>query len=400
MLPQLSRIAAPPLILVVALVIYRIAFVEPEPPAVELADNEPNRVALQYDWVDIVSSDQVYQVLDRLKPPKNVYESNTLIHALRLWGRDARFDDPAIPDGELMWRFFTDDEVFRQVAGQDAPPLYERTPEGLFVRPWIDNDPNRGTGSHHINDFLATMGETMTPLDTPLKLRDGSPATIRDLLETALANYTPDQREYEWTAINYARYVFPTWSFKNRYGETIDAQHFVDRLTTEPIEHGVCNATHRLEALAVLLRIDDEQQQLSSGTRQQIINRLRDVSLRLYHSQTEAGYWHRDWVSGPKASEPADSSQYDRILATGHHLEWMALAPHEALPPRESIRRATQWLVQAILSEEESHIRAKYGPYSHAGRAMCLFRLKDPYRAWKDGDDKRKRRKEDVPPAA
>ena len=61
----------------------------------------------------------------------------------------------------------------------------------------------------------------------------------------------------------------------------------------------------------------------------------------------------------------------------------MALAPPETLPPRESIVRAAQWSVRAMLEVDDHLLDQKYGPLTHAARALCLWRGMEPYEAWR-----------------
>jgi hypothetical protein len=76
---------------------------------------------------------------------------------------------------------------------------------------------------------------------------------------------------------------------------------------------------------------------------------------------------------------------YDQILVTGHQLEWLALAPEEVQPPRENIVRAGQWLAKTLLELDQKDLEAAYGPYTHAARALALWRNQDPYQAWLKG---------------
>jgi hypothetical protein len=79
---------------------------------------------------------------------------------------------------------------------------------------------------------------------------------------------------------------------------------------------------------------------------------------------------------------------HNQLLVTGHHLEWLALAPDEVQPPRETIVRAGQWLARTLIEMDQQELTATYGPYSHAARALCLWRSKEPFAAWKAGNPK------------
>ena len=92
-----------------------------------------------------------------------------------------------------------------------------------------DRPTNRTTSSFHTDDLVATLAESGVSLDTPLQLRDGE-ARVADLLTTALLRFHPEQLEYEWTAIAYARYVFPQPGWRNKYGQKIDVDSLVDQI--------------------------------------------------------------------------------------------------------------------------------------------------------------------------
>ena len=55
---------------------------------------------------------------------------------------------------------------------------------------------------------------------------------------------------------------------------------------------------------------------------------------------------------------------------------------HRVQPPREAVVRAGQWLARTLLELDERAIRQAYGPYTHAARALALWRSKDPYAIW------------------
>jgi hypothetical protein len=63
-------------------------------------------------------------------------------------------------------------------------------------------------------------------------------------------------------------------------------------------------------------------------------------------------------------------------------LEYLAFAPEQFQPPRESIIRAGQWLARAFVEETPKELEKNYGPFSHAARALCLWRGQEPWDAW------------------
>jgi hypothetical protein len=344
----------------------------------------PNVIEPRYDVPAIASDTQLAAVLDRVQPPTGPPNTNDLLHALRLWGPNAEFDDDDTPSGRTMRDYLVDDAVFQQLTG-DAPPLVDSSDELQRIRSYRRGDPHRRNASVHTDDLLATFGEIGLPSGTVVRLRDGE-TTVAALVDAALRRYHRQQYEYEWSVITYARYAFPHPLWRNRHDETIEIDGLVDEVIAHPLRLGVCGGTHRLEALVVLLRADDAVGGLKPKTRAKIIAHLTEVSRLLVGSQHAEGYWTKSWPEGGESDSHTAPLLPERILATGHHLEWLALAPPEVLPPRETLVRAGQWLVRAMLEVDETSLRRDYGPFTHAARALCLWRSRDPYQAWR-GDD-------------
>jgi hypothetical protein len=386
MIARISRLVLPPLLVVAALFVYRLAASSTWSNATPPAREEPLAIAPRFDEPRVVTDEQLCAVLDRVKPPTKPLKTNNMVHALRLWGPEADFHDPAIPTGRQMRDYILDDRIYRQFAGESAPPIFYRDAHGIAVRSFDDAVANRDTSSYHADDLLATLAETGTPLSTQMHLRDGE-ATVGEFLSDSLQRFHLDRFEYEWAMITYARYVFPQRQFRNQWGERINVDQLVDEAIGPSLELGPCNGLHRLEALAVLYRADEQEHVLRNRTKLKMLSHMRRVSDLLVASQSPEGFWTRQWPQGAAlaAGDPAKADLYDKILVTGHHLEWLALAPEEIQPPRENIVRAGQWLTRTLLEMDEAALLEAYGPYTHAARALALWRSKDPYQAWQSG---------------
>ncbi len=392
MFQRICRIVLPVAIVIAALVAFRLIAVSPAHDRIAPARREPMVIAPRFDEPRVVTDEQLAAVLDRVKPPLTPLKTNNMVHALRLWGLAVDFHDPRYPTGQQMRDYILDDRVFRQFAGEKAPPILYHDEHGLAVRSFDEATTDRDTSSYHADDLLATLAEVGTPLDAPLHLRDAvghaSKTTVGDLLNDSLRRFHLDRLEYEWAAISYARYVFPQKQFKNLWGDRIHVDQLVDEAVTPALALGPCNGLHRLEALAVLYRADEQARVLGPSTRQRILAHMKRVSDLLVQAQTTDGYWTRRWPEGTAAATPAKGDAddvYDLILVTGHQLEWLALAPEEVQPPRETIVRAGQWLARTLVGLDQRDIEAAYGPYTHAARALALWRNQEPYQAWLKG---------------
>jgi hypothetical protein len=383
MLALFRRWTLPTIILFASLATYRLIAIGPEASTVILTRNEPLEIAPRFSDRRVVTDEQLIAVLERVKPPAKPVNTNNFVHALRLWGVTADFCDPAIPTGRELRAYFLDDATFGRFAGKNTPPLFFFGRDGVDVRGYDDQVADRLTSSFHTDDLLATLAETGTPLDTPLILRGGE-ATVGDLLATSLRRFHLERLEYEWTAIAYTRYVFPQPSWRNKFGERIDVNALVSEIVSHPPHLGPCNGLHRLEALAVLYRADERLNVVSPPTRLRMLAYMKRSADALSQAQSPDGYWTRQWPLGRVAltDDKTPATLYDKLLVTGHHLEWLALAPEEVQPPRETVVRGAQWLARALVEMDEQDLLEAYGPYSHAARALCLWRGVDPFEFW------------------
>lgn len=336
--------------------------------------NEPLRVAPRCDEPAVVSDEQLHRVLVKLEPrlrgphPK----INHVDHALRFWGVEAEFDDPQCLSGREMRDLLLDNRQFAKAWEGEAAPLLIRDSRGVGVR----TQQGAATASH-VDHTLAGLAEVGTPLDYPVRTPGGE-ATVRDLLLHSLRTFNLDQPEYEWSALAYELYLPPARRWFTYDGQEITFDLLAERIMREPLSNGVCAGHHRLHALTMLLRVDEQEPVLSDQSRRRIVAHLQDATRRLIAHQHAQGYWDGDWPEVPASDERNDPTGADRlphrILSTGHALEWWALAPPEVQPPRETVVRAGQWLVRTIDELDEQEVRNSYTFLTHAGRALALWR--------------------------
>jgi hypothetical protein len=342
---------------------------------------EPLWVRPRYDNPLVVTDDQLRQTLRKLAPRFRETRSpvSTLDHALRFWGFPATFADvPQALSGKEMHRLMVDHEQFAEYYGKDAKPLLDDLGAGKGVRyRTVEGD----LSSSHVDHTLACLLEVGTPLDYSVRTPTRT-TTVKTLVEQSLRDFSLNQDEYEWNAIVYALCLQPPGRWMTEEGQWMDFDRIAERIMRERLPRGVCRGQHRLHALVVLLRVDETERILSDAGRQRIVDFLREITARLVGSQLPDGSWDGNWETAHKpkeGAEPAITDVSDRLLVTGHALEWWSLAPEELLPPRETLIQAGQWAVKAILELDDATIIKRYGPLSHAGRALALWRGLWPY---------------------
>jgi len=347
--------------------------------------NEPWQVTPLHDRPDLLSDADLNAALARLTPRFRAAQPqiNHVDHALRFWGADSEFADPDTLSGVEMRELLTDHRAFAQAWGDKTRPfLLADTTEGQRPRIAFRTKSGPATASH-IDHTLAGLAEVGTPLDFPVNTPTGE-LPLRAAFEHTFRRFSLNQDEYEWSTLVFIHYLTHTKDWFTTEGQQVTWDTLADRMMRQRLAQGVCYGNHRLYTLAALLRADADHQLLSDAGRQSVIDYLRDVTRRLSETQHPDGYWDGHWP-GPEwdGPQPADVTEPlgqtgARLLATGHALEWWAIAPRELHPSDEVLRRGLHWTVASIRDLSDSEIRTYYTFLSHAGRALALWRGRTP----------------------
>lgn len=341
-------------------------------PLLPTLKNQPTIIRPQYDLPQVITDEQLATVLHRLRPRlrHDQPKINHVDHALRFVGVEGVFADRECLSGAELRQLLTNHAAFAEVWGDAARPLLLTNEKGVSVR----TQQGAATASH-VDHTLATLAEVGTPLDFVIHTADGA-SSLREVLEQALLDFRLNQLEYEWTALAAALYATSNQAWFSQELERITFDRLAERLMRQQLDQGVCFGNHRLYTLAILLRVDKFHAIFEDGaTRQRIIDHLSDVTARLIASQSPEGYWDQNWHNAGEAIPESKFQPLTRqLLATGHALEWWAMAPAEVLPPREVLIRAGQWLAVEVEKMQDATIIKNYTFLSHVGRALSLWR--------------------------
>lgn len=345
---------------------------EKQPPPFLAA---PLTVELRYDVPEVISHEQLRETLWKLRPRfrRPNPRTNHVDHALRFWGIESTFDDPECLSGVEMRELLLDHRQFAKAWEEGTPSLLMKTLYGVRARV-----ASTASASSHVDHTVTTLAEVGTPLDYPIVTEEGE-TTFRAMLESALNEFSLNQIEYEWSAMVFALYAPTNREWLTQEGQAISFDRLADRIMRQELTQGVCFGNHRLFALALMLQIDEQQPILSPESRQRILSHLKQVTATLLEHQHADGYWDHNWDGKPREGSASDLPPIQRqILATGHALEWWAIAPREVHPPKENLVRAGQWLHRTIAGLSMREVDAYYTFLSHAGRALALWRGKFP----------------------
>jgi len=339
---------------------------------VHIEREKPLRMESLYDDPLVVSDDELTAVLKQVQPrfsPKSL-RPNYVEHALRIWGEDARFSDPEVLSGAQLRDVLIDNGRYLASWGDRVKPLLVESREGVEVR-WGREE---GASVHH-DHWLACLTEAGVSLHEPVYTPSQHVRTINDAVQQALRDFKVDEREVEWSAMGFGLWLPPVRSWQTADGRIVSFDMIAKRLMRGDKRLGVCSGTHRLYSIVLLLRLDGLYSILSDEVRGEMLAHMRGVRQLLVESQFEDGHWPSNWDRGAEAvNKPIDDPLQKRVIATGHHLEWLAIAPEELHPPREQIRKAARWAIDTTVSRTPAQILEHYTFYSHVGGALSLWR--------------------------
>ncbi len=350
--------------------------------SVEVPREMPLRIQPLYNDAEVVSDDELAAVLKQIRPvfQRDRMKPNFVEHALRAWGIHAEFQDPQVISGAEMADFLTDHGKYLASWGDETDPLLIDRPNGVSIR-WG----REAGGSVHHDHWLACLTEAGIPLDAAIFTPTRRDMTIEDALQEALRDFRLDERETEWSAMAFGLWLPATRSWTNSTGRQLSFDDLARRLMRGHKRFGVCNGTHRLYSLTVLVRLDDEFEILTPAVREDIFAHLANVRELLKVSQFEDGHWPADWSNGADAVEnPKESPLYRSVISTGHHLEWLAIAPEELHPPREMILKAADWIIHTTVEQTPEEILGSFTFFSHVGNALALWRGTHPAEFWRE----------------
>jgi hypothetical protein len=354
-------------------------------PEVPLTRERPLAISPLYDDPSVVSDEDLARVLLKVRPkfPEKGRKPNYVEHALRAWGENATFMDPAVLSGAEMRDFLLDHSRYAASwAGDDShrvPPLLIDRPRGVAVH-W---ESRHETSVHH-DHLLACLTEAGVGLDQRVYAPSGRYLTFNDVLQEALRDFLPDEQETEWSTMAFALWLPPTKSWRTKQGRTVTFDLLAERLMRGQKELGVCAGTHRVYSLMLLWRLDQEYDLLTEETADRIFEHLKTVRDLIAESQFPDGHWPVNWAAGRFAVDnPVPADPNGDVIATGHHLEWLAIAPEELHPPREMVQNAARWLIESTTGKSDAEIYDNYTFYSHVGNALAMWRKTHPAEFWR-----------------
>lgn len=317
----------------------------------------------------------IQRLLLLAKPRWKILKPSFLIHALLFWGAKAELQpspfDEGIPidSSERILEVLTDSGKAR-VHNIVPYPILSRSRYGVCVLV------AGGGAIAHDDQYLKVMAEAGVPSDTCIVLPDGSKSTLKSIIRDSLANFHAKQ-EIEFSAAAYARWLPPLRAWVDRRGEAHSFDEIVRILVARDLTKTSCSGAHTMYALASIIRAHRMTPILDEDTVAIAEGYVRKISRLLELHQSSSGAWLKDWV---RSSEPAPKTPlgYQTILVTGHHLEWIALAPDDLRPRRECVESAARVLAATLKLQDAQTAGNSYPEFSHALRAVFMYLGENP----------------------
>ena len=220
-----------------------------------------------------------------------------------------------------------------ETSGVEPYPFLYRSDPGVSVQYEAG-----GCGIAHHDQYLKVMGDLGLSSETAIRLPDGSPSTLGEVIRNSLANFDIGQ-ELEFTAVAYSRWLPPTRSWVDRHGDRHSFDDIAEALMKRPSDKTSCCGAHTPYALVNLLRANQQYPILDPDVARRVEAHLVDISRRLEANQDPSGAWLGRWYVS-REPVPDETIGFQAIWATGHHLEWITLAPEHLRPNRQCIERA------------------------------------------------------------
>lgn len=226
----------------------------------------------------------------------------------------------------------------------------------------------------HPGQVLSALAECQVPLDTTLG--PGAQIRLADLVDNCAKSFRFDD-EIEWRAVALAIYRPSPIRWTTNDGDEVSFDQITRALLQQTRSHNSeaasCWSTHAYYALAMLYQVDRQMPLWKDLSLQDaVVSTLSNASTRLETTLHPDGSWDEYW-SLPGISRGVLSTE-NRLLVTGHHLEWQVVTPAELRASDAVLLSAGEFILRETekMSVEKRH--EKICACSHGLRALLLGR--------------------------
>lgn len=353
--------------------------------------NQPRTARATSDFRAVVDLCQLSAIMAKAAPISSKPGKITILHAthaLRLWGRgpglvSGRFsphgevDDLYVVAGPEILDILVSEEEFLKMYPASVP-LLSRDSRGIKVRanggsPSASETSNWPDCERHIDKNISVFGEIDLHSNFPAS-SEGKLGTISDMIRSSLWNFTPSQ-EIEFTCKAYLYYLETDTEWTTKRGISFDLKSLVKMQTRRNWAETSCAGTHICHNLALAMAIDRDEPFLGEELRNELANKLIEYSTALEKFQREDGSWPSGWMVGSEETRLSEleGERIARLRVAGHHLEWIAIAPPELRPKKDTIVKAIMYAQKEFAEWSYSDIKNSYPVITHGARALLLL---------------------------
>jgi hypothetical protein len=346
--------------------------------------DKPIRVRPLPGLDNTVSEEDLVSVLCAALPWWNPPPVPSAFHELKLWGAHFRFTKDMFgvecSGDSLIKTVLSDNECRTNTVAVGGNYLLD-SPFGIRVVLSGTPDAIEYRGEGHYGQLLKLLAEVEVPSDAPVTTSSGHIGTIEDLYQDAVLQYSLS-RELEFMGCALAYWHPPASTWQDQFGEDHSFDELLWKLIATPYGVGACGGTHVPYAVATILRVNEEYPIISEGVSLHARHWLLTLGHFLEKRWSETAGWDQCWAR--PAGYIYGNDLLDRIAVTGHHLEWMALAPRACRPSEQLIKRAATALRADIASLPAIRHRSFKSllPVGHGARALALLRGVDAFTVW------------------
>lgn len=344
----------------------------------------------------VIEDDELHSVLTSVEPffdrrlTLDAFPVHLVVHALRLWGtgvipgRGRAVGGQEIVDGltgKEMVETLLSHEAFTKYSKVRAPGLLRRSTAGVEAIVGGDYSFSASQVVPHLGKLTHVAAEVGLASDQPITTLEGYRGTLSELIADDAIRCVAGV-ELEWLVSGISRYATSDRPWTNRFGLRCTFDDLANLVLDTRPGTGACDGIHVPYAVAILLRVHERLPILKGETRDRARRFLTRLSAHLTEHQRVDGDWGWDWADGlprgvvtPKLLGVLGEPLPTTVLVTGHHLEWMAIAPIDCRPGDEVIRRAARALIR-IWPEFDGQLRNNWHLYdlgTHAARGLWLL---------------------------
>ncbi|MBX9792622.1 MAG: hypothetical protein K2Y37_27290 [Pirellulales bacterium] len=299
------------------------------------------------------------------------------LHALQLLGTNATVVDHASGKAHKLLDIVVGRPDGSEIIG--SMPIF-RTRYGARFRSYRKSllSEVQADSQAHAGQALAVLGALGVPLTYPIDVGDRSTETIDAIYRDMIANFCMKGELY-WDAEAIIRYGPPNRTWTNKFGEIFSFDDLAEELLSREYDNGSCGGTHRLRCLAILIDAHARHSLVSKPIVADIVRHMAGTVEHLVTTQDPSGCWEIDWWYSLSSKRPAHGratpTALGRLVATGHHVEWLLLLAAELRPSRDTLARAGSWLVSELQARvsDPTWVAENYCPVVHATRAVLLL---------------------------